>query len=148
MLATRIATLLSLHTEAHHLGVTQDALPWRQLAERTGGTLVAQVTLPHPRGSSAQRNFDVLVNAPPGISSIGVDSPYYAGTIAFFGAMPGMAMDATFNVPLTKVLGALKTAKMLGASDLQIRVVPHAAVGPRLAATPPAQVRAVSVEVW
>jgi tyrosinase len=117
-------------------------------AGRTGGTLVAQVTVPHPRGSSAARTFDVLVNAPPGVSSVSVDSPYYAGTIAFFGAMPGMAMNATFNVPLTKVLGALRAAKLLGANDLQVRLVPHAPVGPRLMATPLAQLRAVSVEVW
>ena len=117
-------------------------------AGRTGGTLVAQVTVPHPRGSSAARTFDVLVNAPPGVSSVSVDSPYYAGTIAFFGAMPGMAMNATFNVPLTKVLGALKAAKLLGANELQVRLVPHAPVGPRLMATPLAQLRAVSVEVW
>ena len=114
------------------------------------GTMVAKVTLPHPSGSTAPRNFDVLVNAPPGISSVSPDSPYYAGTIAFFGAMPGMAMNVTFHVPLTKALVGLRAAKLLGANELRISIVPHAPVqaGPRLMATPPAQLRGVSVEVW
>ncbi len=67
---------------------------------------------------------------------------------AFFGAMPGMATNVTFNLPLTKVLGALKAANKLGAGELQISVVPHAPVAPRLTATPPARLRAVSVEAW
>src|SRR5262249_32956611 len=85
-----------------------------QVAEgKTGRTLVAQVTLPHPSAPSAPRHFDVLVNAPPGLTSVDADSPYYAGTIAFFGYMPHKAMNATFHVPLTKVLGTLKAQNKL-----------------------------------
>lgn len=121
----------------------------KQAAEgKQGRTLVVQVTLPHPSGPGAPRNFDVLVNAPPGVTSVDADSPYYAGTIAFFGHMPHMGMDATFNVPLTKVLGTLKAQNKLGAGQLHIRVVPQAVVSTRLTATPPARLRAVSVQVW
>ena len=65
--------------------------------------LMAQVTLPHPSATSSSRSFDVLVNAPPGTQG-GADSPFYAGTIGFFGNMTGMKMshDATFIVPLAQ----------------------------------------------
>jgi tyrosinase len=98
--------------------------------------LMAQVTLPHPSATSSSRSFDVLVNAPPGTQA-GADSPYYAGTIGFFGNMTGMKMshDATFVVPLPKslqafaapnTLGAPKNAKLAaaGATTLNIRLVP------------------------
>jgi tyrosinase len=120
-----------------------------QAAEgKTGRTLVAQVTLPHPSAPSAPRNFDVLVNAPPEVTSVDADSPYYAGTIAFFGYMPHGAMDTTFNVPLTKALGTLQAQNKLGANELRIRIVPQAAVSARLTAAPPVPLRAVSVQVW
>jgi tyrosinase len=98
--------------------------------------LMAQVTLPHPSTTSSSRSFDVLVNAPPGMQA-GADSPYYAGTIGFFGNMTGMKMshDATFVVPLPKSLQAFATPKTLGApknaklaatsaTTLNIRLVP------------------------
>jgi tyrosinase len=115
------------------------------------GIMVAKVTLPHPRGATAPRQFDILVNAPAGVSSVGPDSPYYAGTIAFFGAMAHMPVDVTFNVPLTKALMGLKAGKLLAAKELSITVVPHATVvGPTVAlkAVPPTQLKAVSVEIW
>lgn len=101
--------------------------------------LVAEITLPRPTGLSTTREYDVLVNAPPGVTQVDVDSPYYAGTVAFFGPnMPGMHMsrDATFAVPLPTRLGAFSK---LGAqaTTLQIRVVPahdHAARAPALSA--------------
>src|SRR5262249_32341095 len=67
------------------------------------------VTVARPDGLSTLREFDVLVNAPPGITQVAADSPFYAGTISFFGPMmPGMRMshDATFAVPLPKQLQA------------------------------------------
>ena len=66
------------------------------------------MTLPHPSATSSVRSFDVLVNAPPGVTQGSTDSPYYAGTIGFFGAMTAMKMshDATFVVPLPKKLQA------------------------------------------
>jgi tyrosinase len=101
--------------------------------------LMAQVTLPHPSATSSSRSFDVLVNAPPGTQG-GADSPFYAGTIGFFGAMTGMKMshDATFVVPLPKSLqafaasraantpGAPKNARLAAtnATTLNIRLVP------------------------
>ena len=114
-----------------------------------GPTLVAHVTLPHPSGPNAPRTFDVLVNAPANVTSVDPDSPYYAGTISFFGAMKGMTMDATFAVPLTQVLAALKAQGKLGTGELQIRIVPQGVVRTGLlAAPPPAKVKAVAVEVW
>src|SRR5262249_34338997 len=101
------------------------ALLQQAAAGTTGRTLVAQVMLSHPSTPSAQRHFDVLVNAPPEVTVVEAASPYYAGTIAFFGAMPHGAMDTTFNVPLTRVLGTLQTQNNLGANELHIRVVPQ-----------------------
>ncbi len=89
--------------------------------------LVAQVTLPRPAGLSTTREFDVLVNAPPGVTSAGPDTPYYAGTIAFFGPMmPGMnmSMDTTFAVPLPKALPAFTKLGAAENATLNIRVAP------------------------
>jgi tyrosinase len=97
------------------------------LADTAQHPLVAQVTLPRPGGLATAREFDVLVNAPPGVTSAGPETPYYAGTIAFFGpAMPGMkmSMDTTFAVPLPKALPAF--TKLGGAehATLNIRIAP------------------------
>ena len=89
--------------------------------------LIALVTLPRPDAASPNRDFDVLVGAPPEVNQVGADSPYYAGTVAFFGGMmhmPGMSSDATFLVPLPKrkeVFAGLATGKSVTVS---IRVVP------------------------
>jgi tyrosinase len=61
------------------------------LAAALGASLIAQVTLPLPGAMSSGREFDVLVGAPPGVTQGGANSPYYAGTIAFFGNMMHMA---------------------------------------------------------
>ena len=96
--------------------------------------LTAQVTLPHPGPASSGRSFDVLVNAPGNVTGAAADSPFYAGTIAFFGAMTHMNMshDVTFVVPLPKrpqvfaapapTAGARKGAA--NTATLTIRVVP------------------------
>jgi tyrosinase len=89
--------------------------------------LVAQVTLPRPGGLATARDFDVLVNAPPGVASAGPDTPYYAGTIAFFGPMmPGMHMatDTTFAVPLPKAMPVFTQLKNAERATLNIRVAP------------------------
>ncbi|HXT14964.1 MAG TPA: tyrosinase family protein [Gemmatimonadaceae bacterium] len=87
-------------------------------------TLVAEVTIPKPTSASS-REFDVLVGAPASTTQANADSPYYAGTIAFFGhmAMTNMGGDVTFTVPLPKA------PTLLGAAPGQttavnIRVVP------------------------
>lgn len=97
------------------------------LAEATPRPLMAQVTVPRPGGTSTQREFDVLVNAPPGVTQVSADSPYYAGTVAFFGSMmPGMQMshDATFAVPLPRTLRAFTTLGAANNATLTIQVVP------------------------
>jgi len=113
-----------------------------RLASPQATPLVAAITLPRPEGLSNTREFDVLVNAPDDVAQVNADSPYYAGTIAFFGpVMPGMKMshDATFAVPLRPQLQAFK---QLGATStrLEIRVVPSS--GQRAHAT---AVSAVSI---
>lgn len=89
-------------------------------------SLIALITVPHPTAESPNRRFDVVVGAPSEVNQISADSPYYAGTISFFGGemhMRGMSSDATFLVPLPKRREAFKG---LGASSetVTIRVVP------------------------
>ena len=90
------------------------------------------VTLPHPGPASNGRSFDVLVNAPGNVAGAAADSPFYAGTIAFFGAMTQhkMSHDATFVVPLPRrpeVFAAPMAAAKKAAAKTQtlsIRLVP------------------------
>ncbi|HEY1632292.1 MAG TPA: tyrosinase family protein [Rhizomicrobium sp.] len=97
--------------------------------------VVAAVTVARPTGNDGGREFDVLINAPENATNIGPGSPYYAGTIAFFGHMSGMdmPMDATFAVPLPKTpqaanmlrAGAPGAARATaGNTTISIRVVP------------------------
>lgn len=98
----------------------------RHSAGQLGQSLVANLTLPRPVGLSTTREYDVLVNAPEDLSTVDVDSPYYAGTVAFFGPnMPGMHMsrDATFAVPLPAKLQAFSNQGQ-GSTTLHIRLVP------------------------
>lgn len=98
------------------------------LAATTGPALMAQITLPHPNtNSGAGREFDVLVGAPEDVQQVKADSPYYAGTIAFFGHMAhmeGHAMDASFAVPLPKSPEAFTRALAATPAPLSIRIVP------------------------
>jgi len=104
------------------------------LADTLPRPLMAEITLPRPSGTSTAREYDVLVNAPPGVTQVSADSPYYAGTIAFFGSMmPGMKMstDATFAVPLPKTLQAFTALGAANEATLNIRLVPsHEQGGP------------------
>jgi tyrosinase len=88
--------------------------------------LTLEITLARPSGESASRDFDVLVGAPAGTTQASPGSPYYAGTIAFFGPlMSGMRMpDATFAVPLPRTLNALNALTATSSQTLTIRVVP------------------------
>jgi tyrosinase len=87
--------------------------------------LMAQVTLERPEGA---RQFRVFVGVPAGATNLGTDSPYYAGTVGFFGPpMAGMQMthEATFSVPLPPRLPAF--AAPLAAAErvtLAVTVVP------------------------
>ena len=69
---------------------------------------------------------------PPTSPKSSADSPYYAGTIAFFGpTMPGMRMstDATFAVPLPKTLQAFTALDATKNATLNVRVVPSQRTG-------------------
>ncbi|MDR2961792.1 MAG: tyrosinase family protein [Stenotrophomonas sp.] len=98
--------------------------------------LIAEVTLERPRGLNNTREFDVLINAPAGTTSVSADSPYYAGTVSFFGpSMPGMdhSHPTTFAVPLPQKLGALQAlnAAAGGARTLEIRLVASSGQAPQ-----------------
>ena len=95
-------------------------------------TLMAAVTVQRPSPTSVEREFDVIVGAPASVTRVEPDSPYYAGTIAFFGHMAhemahgtsaSMPDSATFAVPLPKRAEAFRS---LGATQaaVSIRVVP------------------------
>jgi len=89
--------------------------------------LAAAVTLQLPAGSG--RSFDVLVNAPPGVTQADPGSPFFAGRIAFFGPIHHMHDGgATFLVPLTHPEpggGARALAAIPGAGgEVNITVVP------------------------
>lgn len=122
-----------------------DATPVAAMS--AAGTLVATVTLTRSGDPAAPRQFDVLVNAPAGVTQVDADSPYYGGTIGFFGpAMHGMAHDATFAVPLPErlaALPALKAPSTAAAVDLEVRLVPSSG---RSASVP--DVRAVTVHTF
>jgi len=102
------------------------ALVDRQLAATQASALIAEITLDRPTGLAVSREFDVLVNAPADVERVDTDSPYYAGTISFFGpGMPGMAMShtTTFTLPLPRKLKAF-SALEAGTATLDIRLVP------------------------
>jgi tyrosinase len=99
----------------------------QHLASPDSRPLTVSLTVSRPHESSTAREFDVLVNAPPGITQVSADSPYYAGTVAFFGPpMRGMAMamDSTFVVPLPKRREAFLSAEGVAKPQLEIRIVP------------------------
>ena len=91
-----------------------------------GATLVSEVTVPHPSSGTQTREFHVLVGAPEGETADPTSSPYFAGTIAFFGDMThghGKTGDATFAVPLPKTPQAFKGLAATNAT-VEIRIVP------------------------
>jgi tyrosinase len=115
--------------------------------ELAGSNLVVHLTIARPVSGSAPREYDVLVNAPAGTTSVNADSPYYAGTVSFFGFMPGMNMgDVTFQVPLGELPAAAK-GKTPG--ELVFTVVPSAPVRNLMATrnAAPSQLKAVTVTV-
>lgn len=92
------------------------------------GTVVASVTLRRAADPALPRQFDVLINAPGDVTQVAADSPYYAGTVGFFGPpMHGMAHDVTFAVPLPERLTALpdlKSANPAATGNLEVTLVP------------------------
>lgn len=111
-------------------GVASVVLPALSAAEGNAPArpVVVAVTLARPPEPSSPREFDVLVNAPADVKSVEADSPYFGGTVAFFGPpMRGMAHDVTFAVPLhpnVKALGSTRNAS--SPLKLEIRLVPRA----------------------
>jgi tyrosinase len=96
------------------------------LAAELAPSLIAEVTLPRPIGISSAREFDVIVGAPPEVTQVDASSPYYAGTIAFFGKMvnmKGMPSDATFAVPLPKGPQAFHNLEGAPTASVSIRIV-------------------------
>jgi tyrosinase len=89
--------------------------------------LIVEITVARPPGVGGAREFDILVNAPEGVTEVSADSPYYAGTFALFGApMPGMHGhgDLAFAVPLPKTLRAFSELGAATEATLNIQVVP------------------------
>lgn len=102
------------------------ALIERHKATTQDATFIAEITVDRPACLAVSREFDVLVNAPDDIDRVEPGSPYYAGTISFFGpGMPGMAMShtTTFTLPLPRRLQAFSQL-VAGNAHLDIRLVP------------------------
>ena len=100
------------------------------LAAALGPSLIANITLPRPSPASFVREFDVIVGAPTDVTEVSADSPYYAGTIAFFGRMShmkNMPAEATFSIPLPKASGAFHSLAA-ETTTVNIRVVPSQGV--------------------
>jgi tyrosinase len=126
--ATRVAPPIKASLRGNTASVV---VPTATIQSRHAGAiprpLMAQITVPRPAATSSTREFDVLVNAPAGVTQVAADSPYYAGTIAFFGpTMPAMKMsaDATFAVPLPTTLQAFAAPSATNRTALNVRVVP------------------------
>lgn len=100
------------------------------LAENGGTSLIAEVTVTRPDERSILREFDVIVGAPEGVTEVSADSPYYAGTVAFFGKMPAMAamhgttQEVTFAVPLPKKPETFRGAEGVANPTISVRIVP------------------------
>ncbi|WP_137170169.1 tyrosinase family protein [Marinomonas sp. FW-1] len=89
--------------------------------------LIAEIVIPRSNNSSSSREYDVIVNAPDHITQVDADSPYYAGTIAFFGPKMkhmNMSHDTVFQVPLHKKLQAFTQMGQGNTTSFNIRVVP------------------------
>lgn len=127
------ATLKSVRKADAASVVVPNLLIKNHLAERRPQTLIAEITLERPHGLSNTREFDVLINAPEGTTQVDADSPYYAGTIAFFGpVMSGMEMshNSTFAVPLPQTLKAFSNLEATS-TRLDIRLVPSSGQAPK-----------------
>ena len=126
--AQAAAPVAAEHIAANAASVRVSAavMPQRRLATEIPRPLMAQITLQRPAES---REVRIFVGAPADATNLGTDSPFYAGTVGFFGPpMPGMQMshEATFAMPLPPQLPAL-AAPMAAAethADLTVTVAP------------------------
>jgi tyrosinase len=118
----------------------------KHLASDQGVSPIAEITLPHPDASSIAREFDVVVGAPADVTQVGADSPYYAGTIAFFGnmmRMEGSPTDATFAVPLPRAPEAFHAFVETKNALLNVRILPAQGRGEKVPALKSASIRAL-----
>jgi tyrosinase len=107
--------------------VLPDALVRRHLTAPAGDVLFARIIVSSPSDIAAGREFDVAVGAPSDLQHVDPTSPYYAGTISFFGKMKnmsGMQHEMAFTVPLPKAPQAFH-AMAAGVNDsFNIRLLP------------------------
>jgi tyrosinase len=97
------------------------------LANSQVPSLMIEVTVQRSKDSTFSREFDVIVGAPPDLNHVDANSPYYAGTIAFFGSMSHMArmpQEASFVVPLPKSAEAFNSLGANESTRINVRVVP------------------------
>lgn len=116
------------------------------LASPAAPSLIAEVTLPRPASGSPGREFDVVVGAPEDITEVSASSPYYAGTIAFFGNimnMNGMSADAAFAVPLPRAPEAFHALTNVETVPVNIRVLPSRPSGQKAPALKAVSIRAM-----
>jgi tyrosinase len=129
-LTTRKAPVAAGRVSANAASVTVPSATLQRRADTDfPHPLMAQVRLARPQGTTSARQFRVFVGAPADAKDLGVDSPYYAGTVGFFGPqMTGMNMsgEATFAVPLPATLHALTAPLTANAksANLVISVAP------------------------
>lgn len=108
------------------------------LAAAQSDNQVAQITVTRRPGADSPRQYTILVNAPEGVTTAEPGSPYYGGTIGFFGpSMSGMPHDSTFTVPLhqaplRKLAASAKAGANAAPQQLQLRLVPGDGVGAAL----------------
>ena len=126
--ALKSHALLSLKAEmkGHTASLAIPRAAVNEHLSSAAASLVVKVTMERPSSMSFTREFDVLVGAPGGVTQVGADSPYYAGTIAFFGHMNhamAMSEDATIAVPLPKRREAFHNLEAAQVS-VNIRIVP------------------------
>ena len=99
----------------------------QHLSATVAPSLIAEITVQGSAIQASGREFDVLVGAPADVTQVGADSPYYAGTIAFFGHtmnMTGMSRATTFTVPLPKAPEAFHNLRNAARVSVNIRIVP------------------------
>lgn len=124
-LRTQPALMATVDEDSAMVAVPK-ALADRHRSAKEAAVLVAEITVERPDGLAATREFDVVANAPDSVTRVTPDSPYYVGTIAFFGpGMPGMAMShtTTFTLPLPRRLPAFAQLAS-GGTGLDLRLLP------------------------
>jgi tyrosinase len=121
-----------------------DAALKAHMAETRGASLLLTVTIQRPAGPG--RAFNVLVGAPADATNIAPGSPYYAGTVSFFGRamdMPGMPSETTFSVPMPRSQAAFHTLAAGAGSSVSVRLVPAGGAGGQAPVLRSATVRAL-----